>query len=180
MTTVNDLGVTEEKIRSFVIVGESNALTKEQLKGVCYDYLNKVMRKQERKWPKDLRFEMAQLGISQNVETGLPEIHSHAVKLKKEVGDAEESLRLLLDNMKDLIDANDIITLVDSIPLPEPKISELQAEADENRHLNEKIEFQNSVKISLEGYINRLRKFITDNDLTPPEMIGSDEYIKQM
>ena len=179
MTTVNDLGVTEGKIRSFVIAGKSDALTKEQLIGICYDYLNKVIRKQERKWPKDLRFEMTQLGISQNIKTGLPQIHPHAIKLKEKVSDAEESFRLLLDNMKDLVEANDIITLVDSIPLPEPKISELQVQNDEIIHLNDKIEFQDSVKISLEGYMTRLRKFITENDLTPPEMIGSDEYIKQ-
>ncbi len=74
MTTVKDLGVTEGAIRDYVLRKDKDALTEKQLEGICYDYLQKVIRDPNHypKWPKDLENEMASRGILMDKYTGLP------------------------------------------------------------------------------------------------------------
>ena len=95
MTSVADLGVNQDNIRSYVLRNDKKALSQEQIDGVLYDYLEKVIRNPGYipKWPKDLKDEMSSRGILQNKQTGYPVaddcmVNAWALRAKT----AEESL----------------------------------------------------------------------------------------
>lgn len=95
MTSVADLGVNQENIRDYVLRGNKEALSQEQIDGVLYDYLEKVIRNPHYipKWPKELRDEMSSRGILQNKTTGYPEADSCMTKAwSLRATEAEESL----------------------------------------------------------------------------------------
>ncbi len=95
MTSVADLGVNQENIRSYVLRNDKQALTQEQIDGTLYDYLEKVIRNPDYipRWPKELKDEMSSRGILQNKKTGYPEANECMVQAwSLRAGVAEESL----------------------------------------------------------------------------------------
>ena len=74
MTTVADLGVNQENIRDYVLRNNKEALTQEQIDGVLYDYMEKVIRNPGfiPKWPKEVKDEMSSKGYIQDKTTGYP------------------------------------------------------------------------------------------------------------
>ncbi len=74
MTTLTDLGVTTAKLRAYGHDGKFEALTGEQLQGICC-YLKTVLDKKEgkfKRWSKEVAKEMRGLGIQQHQRTGEP------------------------------------------------------------------------------------------------------------
>jgi len=172
MTTVKDLGVTEDNIRKYTLQNVDDALTDEQLKAICYDYLNQVMRDKKDKWPKDLRSELSAHGICQDHETGLPVVAESAWSLKMACERTIHSATEILDGVKDIVDKNDIFTIVDGLPLKD-LTEEQQDDKDlEVNVLLKKISFIQSCRIAGDAYIDKLVSFIELNGLSAPNILG--------
>lgn len=174
MTTVKDLGVTENKIRAYVL-NDNGEMSEDMLKGICYDYLNKVIRKNEKKWPKELRLDLAKIGVTLDIDTGLPVIDEEAKELKKDLRDLIFSARDIVFGMESIISKNDIITVVGKSERDGSSAHLLRVEeelhAKEIVMFEDRVVFESASRVACEQYISKLRDFCLENNLNPPEMV---------
>ncbi len=93
MATVEDLGVTKGKVRAYAHDGAIEKLSVTQLQAILCDYLNKVMRPQDkwRAWPKDVQTALRARGITQSHATGMPIVSALGSKMSLRMADEEES-----------------------------------------------------------------------------------------
>ncbi len=71
---------SEDRLRNFAIKKIDDEFTQDELRQLAYDYLNRCFRGVNyQKWPKDIKEQMASLGVYQEAGTGKP-IFDQALK----------------------------------------------------------------------------------------------------
>lgn len=161
MTTVKDYKVTEKKLRAYV-QGDKSKLNLEQLTAICSDYLNKVMRKQDkwRKWPKDVQREMRKYGVIQSTSTSYPIMTARKKKSWAEQMTAE---------------ASELVEVMEALEKAEAKIKELQARIDDLEHP----EPMDTINLTEEG-AKALDKALTEPPKISKKMADAAKEFKEV